>query len=117
MDFTLSNELENLRQRVSKFVSDEIMPVEADPNSFDDHENIAPEPLKKLREKAKANGLWSPQMPVQRGGLGLNTVGMAVFYEEAGRSRFGPVCMNCAAPDDGNMILLERCATEEQKDR
>ena len=117
MDFTLSNELENLRQRVSKFVSDEIMPVEADPNSFDDHENIAPEPLKKLREKAKANGLWSPQMPVQRGGLGLNTVGMAVFYEEAGRSRFGPVCMNCAAPAAGNMILLERCATEEQKDR
>ena len=117
MDFTLSNELEDLRQRVSNFVSTEIMPVEADPASFDDHENIALGPLKKLRDKAKANGLWSPQMPVERGGLGLNTVGMAVFYEEAGRSRFGPVCMNCAAPDDGNMILLERCATEEQKDR
>ena len=117
MDFTLSNELEDLRQRVSKFVSNEIMPVEADPASFDDHENIASGPLKILRDKAKTNGLWSPQMPIERGGLGLNTVGMAVFYEEAGRSRFGPVCMNCAAPDDGNMILLERCATEEQKDR
>ena len=56
-------------------------------------------------------------MPVARGGLGLNTVGMAMFYEAAGRSRFGPVCMNCAPPDDGNMILLERCASEEQKDR
>ena len=56
-------------------------------------------------------------MPVERGGLGLNTVGMAMFYEEAARSRFGPVVFNCAAPDDGNMILLERCATEEQKDR
>ena len=117
MDFTLSSEHEDLRQRVAKFVADQIMPVEADPASFDEHENIALEPLQILREKAKSAGLWAPQMPVARGGLGLNTVGMAMFYEEAGRSRFGPVVFNCAAPDDGNMILLERCGTEEQKDR
>ncbi|MFT5182556.1 MAG: acyl-CoA dehydrogenase [Alphaproteobacteria bacterium] len=117
MDFTLSSEQEDLRQRVAKFVADEIMPVEADPASFEAHENIAEEPLQRLREKARSAGLWAPQMPVARGGLGLSNVGMAIFYEEAGRSRFGPVCMNCAAPDDGNMILLERCATEEQKDR
>ena len=117
MDFSLSSEQEDLRQRVAKFVNDEIMPVEADPASFDAHENIADAPLQILREKAKSAGLWAPQMPVARGGLGLNTVGMAMFYEAAGRSRFGPVCMNCAPPDDGNMILLERCASEEQKDR
>ena len=99
MDFSLSSEQEDLRQRVAKFVNDEIMPVEADPASFDAHENIAPEPLQILREKAKSAGLWAPQMPVARGGLGLSTVGMAMFYEEAGRSRFGPVCMNCAPPE------------------
>ena len=117
MDFTLSPEHEDLRQRVAQFVADEIMPVEADPASFDEHENIADEPMQRLRAKARSVGLWAPQMPVARGGLGLNTVGMAMFYEEAARSRFGPVCFNCAPPDDGNMILLERCATEEQKDR
>ncbi len=117
MDFTLSAELEDLRKRVGLFVETEVMPIEADPKNFDDHENIALKPLKELRDKAKSLGLWAPQMPISRGGLGLNTVGMAVFYEEAGRSRFGPVCMNCAAPDDGNMILLNRCASEEQKDK
>ena len=117
MDFTLSAELEDLRKRVGLFIETEIMPIEADPKNFDDHENIALKPLKTLRDKAKSLGLWAPQMPASRGGLGLNTVGMAVFYEEAGRSRFGPVCMNCAAPDDGNMILLNRCASEAQKDK
>ncbi|MEK9833768.1 MAG: acyl-CoA dehydrogenase family protein, partial [Rhodospirillaceae bacterium] len=117
MDFSLPKELEDLRRRVGAFVADEIMPVEADPANFDAHENIAEVPLQDLRTKAKAAGLWAPQMPTARGGLGLNTVGMAVFYEEAARSRFGPVVFNCAAPDDGNMILLDRVAREDQKDR
>ena len=117
MDFSLPKELEDLRQRVGAFVADEIMPVEADQANFDEHENIAEPALQALRTKAKAAGLWAPQMPTSRGGLGLNTVGMAMFYEEAGRSRFGPVVFNCAAPDDGNMILLDRVAREDQKDR
>jgi acyl-CoA dehydrogenase len=117
LDFSLPKELEDLRRRVGAFVAGEIMPVEADPANFDAHENIAEAPLQDLRGKAKAAGLWAPQMPTERGGLGLNTVGMAVFYEEAARSRFGPVVFNCAAPDDGNMILLDRVAREDQKDR
>ncbi|MBS27326.1 MAG: acyl-CoA dehydrogenase [Alphaproteobacteria bacterium] len=117
MDFSLPKELEELRQKVVEHVDREIMPLEADPANFDEHENIAEPVLEAAREKARAVGLWAPQMPVDRGGLGLNTVGMAVFYEAAGRSRFGPVIFNCAAPDDGNMILLDRVAREDQKDR
>ena len=56
-------------------------------------------------------------MPVERGGLGLGPVGMAVVYEALGRSRFGPVACNCAAPDDGNMLVLEKVGTAEQKER
>ncbi|NJM34835.1 MAG: acyl-CoA dehydrogenase, partial [Rhodomicrobium sp.] len=66
---------------------------------------------------AKDAGLWAPQMPAARGGLGLNVQGMAAIYEEANRSLFGPVAMNCAAPDDGNMTVLEKVATEAQKAR
>jgi acyl-CoA dehydrogenase len=117
VDFALSKEHEDLRVRVRDFVAAYIMPVEADPANFDEHENITLEALGPVREKARAAGLWAPQMPVARGGLGLNTVGMAMFYEEAARSRFGPVVFNCAAPDDGNMILLDRVAREDQKDR
>jgi len=117
MDLSLSPELEALRLRVREFVADEVLPLEADPANFDAHEMIDEGVLAVVREKAKGVGLWAPQMPESRGGLGLNTVGMAVFYEEAARSRFGPLAFNCSAPDDGNMFLLNKVATEEQKDQ
>ena len=117
MDFALSPELEALRSRVDDFVTEHIMPLERDRANYDAGENIAPGPLAEMRAKARAAGLWAPQMPVERGGLGLDTRGMAVFYEAAGRSIFGPVCFNCAPPDDGNMLLLNWEASEAQKDR
>ena len=48
--------------------------------------------LQKMRAKAKSEGLWSVQMPKERGGQGLSFVGMAACYEEMNRSIFGPVC-------------------------
>lgn len=56
-------------------------------------------------------------MPVERGGRAQNMVGMAACYEEMNRSIFGPVVFNSAAPDDGNMMVLNKVATEEQKER
>jgi acyl-CoA dehydrogenase len=117
MDFSLAPETEILRQRLRDFVESEIIPLEADPSCYDAHENIALEKLEPLRAKAKAAGLWALQMPKARGGQGLTVAQMAVCYEEMGRSIFGPLAFNCAAPDDGNMILLEKVATEEQKAR
>ncbi len=117
MNFILSPEVEALRRKIRSFVNDEIVPLESDPAAYDDHENIDLGHLAELREKAKAEGLWALQMPKARGGQGLNLAAMAVCYEEMGRSIFGPVAFNCGAPDDGNMILLEKVATEEQKAR
>ena len=117
MDFTLSPEVDDLRRRVREFTETRIIPLEADPDSWDAHENIRLDLLDELRAEVKAAGLWAPQMPRERGGLGLGVAGMAACYEEMGRSLFGPVCFNCAAPDDGNMILLQRVGTEAQKER
>ncbi len=117
MDFTLSPETEDFRQRIRVFVEAKLLPLEDDPNSFDEHENINQELLEKMRADAKAEGLWALAMPKERGGQGLDIVGMAAGYEEMNRSIFGPVVFNAAAPDDGNMIVLNRVATEEQKDR
>jgi len=117
VDFSLSPEVEDLRRRVAAFVAEHVIPLEADRANWDAHENIALPVLDTVRAKARAAGLWAPQMPKALGGLGLDTKGMAVFYEEAARSIFGPVCFNCAAPDDGNMFLLSRVATPEQKAR
>ena len=117
MDFTLSPEVDDLRLRIRDFTQTRIIPLEADPDSFDEHENIRLDLLDELRGEVKAQGLWAPQMPRERGGLGLGVTGMAACYEEMGHSLFGPASFNCAAPDDGNMILLERVGTEAQKER
>lgn len=117
MDFSLDSETAELCERIRSFVAEEILPLETDPTKFDEHENIRLDVLEELRAKAKSQGLWSLQMPKERGGGGLNTVGMAACYEEMGRSIFGPVVFNSAAPDDGNMFVLNRVATEDQKTR
>ena len=117
MDFTLPAEVDRLRLQVREFVDTQLIPLESDPATFDEHENIADGPLTALRVKAKDAGLWAPQMPTERGGLGLNTQGMAAFYEEANKSIFGPVVFNCAAPDDGNMFILNRVARDDQKEK
>jgi acyl-CoA dehydrogenase len=109
------HDLESLRRRVADLVETRIMPLEADRANYDEHENIRLDVLEEVRGAVKRAGLWAPQMPRYRGGLGQNIAGMAVLYEEMGRSIFGPVCFNCAAPDDGNMQVLEKVATDEQK--
>lgn len=115
MDFALDPSIEDYRRRVRAFVERELLPLEADPASFDAHENIAEAVLERMRAKAKEAGLWALQMPRARGGQGLPVVGMAACYEEMNRSIFGPVVFNSAAPDDGNMIVLEKVAREDQK--
>jgi acyl-CoA dehydrogenase len=117
MDFALPPETEALRRRIADFVAAEIMALEADRANYDEHENIALPVLVALRAKVKSAGLWAPQMPHELGGLGLSVSGMAPCYEAMGRSIFGPVAFNCAAPDDGNMILLARIGTPVQKQR
>ena len=117
MDFSLPPDLDALRLKVRAFVRDHAIPLEADPANFDAHENIRLDRLETLRAHAKQAGLWAPQAPVAWGGMGLSIVGRAAFYEEANYGLFGPVAMNCAAPDDGNMIILARVGTEAQKQR
>ena len=66
-----------------------------------------------LRAKAQAEGLWCLQLKPETGGRGLGKIGMAVCYEEMNRSIFGPVVFNSAAPDDGNMMVLEALGTPD----
>ena len=117
MDFTISPELDRLRRQIAGFVNDRLIPLEADPGSYDAHENIDEGLLAALRAEARAAGLWCLQLPEDQGGRGVGLLGMAVCYEEMNRSIFGPVVFNSAAPDDGNMMVLNRLGTPEQKER
>jgi acyl-CoA dehydrogenase len=116
MDFTLSPEIEDIRQRVRAFIEQHVLPLENDPANFADHENIPPDRLEPVRAKAKAAGLWAPQTPKELGGMGLPVGAWPAIYEEAARSIFGPLAINCMAPDDGNMNLLAKVGTPEQKE-
>ncbi|MBR0661509.1 acyl-CoA dehydrogenase family protein [Neoroseomonas oryzicola] len=115
MDFTLPPEIEEIRQRIRRFVDERLIPLESDRVNYDEHENIAPHVLKEMRRQAKAEGLWALQMPRRLGGMELPRIGMAACYEEMNRSIFGPVVFNSAAPDDGNMMILDKVLPEAMK--
>ena len=69
MDLSLSPELEGLRARIAAFVADEVLPLEREPASYDEHENIRLDLLEGVRAKAKLAGLWALQVPRDWGGL------------------------------------------------
>jgi acyl-CoA dehydrogenase len=117
MDFRIPARVEDFRTRIAAFVDEHILPLEADPSAYDGHGNIALSVLEPLREKARAEGLWCLQLKPESGGQGLGKVGMAVCYEAMNRSIFGPVVFNSAAPDDGNMMVLEALGTPGQKEK
>ncbi len=78
----------------------------------------APDELRRsLQKQARDAGLLAPHVPKEWGGCGLDVRGQSVVFEEAGYSLLGPLALNCAAPDEGNMHLLEVVASEEQKEQ
>lgn len=117
MDFSLTAETRDLCQRIDAFLETHVLPLEQDSASFGEGEHIRDDLLQDLRAKARDAGLWCFQMPRDLGGVGQSIAGMAASYEAAGRSIFGPAIFNVAAPDDGNMYLLNKVATPAQKER
>jgi acyl-CoA dehydrogenase len=117
MNFEIPPDVLPLITAVEEFVESRLLPLEKDPSSFDEHENIKEDLLAVIRAEVKAMGLFSPQLPKEFGGVGLSPVGQALLYEKMNRSIFGPVCFNCAAPDDGNMTVLAKVGTKNQQER
>ena len=117
MEFTVSPKVEETCLNIKAFVDDHIIPLESDPANFDAHENIAPEPLERLKNMAKQQGIWSLSLPKDWGGQGYTMAEIAPCYEEMNRAIFGPVCFNASAPDDGNMRVLSQVAREDQKEK
>jgi len=115
IDFTLTDEQIELKDRIEAFVRDKIIPYEKDPRC------TAHGPTEELRIElnglARDAGLFVPQLPTKWGGLGLDHVSTAIALEAAGYSPLGPIATHCAAPDEGNMNLLARVASDEQQEK
>jgi acyl-CoA dehydrogenase len=132
MDFAPSPRAADLTARVAEFMATELTPVEADY-----HRDLAearrtgdawtPLPiLAELQAKARAQGLWNLFLPKEHageyaarfgtdGGEGLTNVDYAPVAEQMGRSPIAPLVFNCNAPDTGNMEVLLRYGSDEQR--
>jgi alkylation response protein AidB-like acyl-CoA dehydrogenase len=113
MDFTISQQCTQWRQRIRCFIDDVVVPQEQAVAAHGLDDGIRAQ----LQHAAQAAGVWAPQAPAKWGGGGFPFEEVAVLLEEAGRSLLGPLALNCAAPDEGNIHLLAEIATPEQQER
>ena len=105
----------DLCERVRGFVDDIAIPAESPAIARD--VAALDERIAGLRVQARQAGLYAPQLPAEQGGLGLGWRALALVLEEAGRGFLGPAALNCAAPDQPNMLTLLRLGTPAQQAR
>ena len=115
IDFSLTDRQREIQTRVTDFIRDKIIPRENDPRQggHGPHDDFRRE----LNALARAAGLLSPHVGEEWGGMGLSHTEIAVAFEAAGYSPIGPIAMNCSAPDEGSMAMLEKIASTAQKER
>ena len=115
MDFSISEKLKALLLRFDEFVRNEVFPLEQDflQKGFS---AVLPS-LQEKRRKVRQLGLWAPQIPVKYGGMGLSLWEYGLVSEVLGQSPLGHYVFNCQAPDPGNMEILMKYGSEEQKEK
>ena len=117
IDFKLPPDVEDVRQRVRKFMDEEVRPAEEKLRHNEADRNAYIQAIVALRQKARSQGLWNPHLPPEWDGMGLGPVSMAFVSAEAGRTMLGPFVINAQAPDEGNMHTLLHYGTPEQKEK
>jgi acyl-CoA dehydrogenase len=118
LNFEFSDKVKELRQRLEAFLDEHIYPNER--RFHEEVERNRWEPtrvIEELKPKARAAGLWNLFLPNDEHGAGLTNLEYAPLCEIMGRSHMAPEVFNCSAPDTGNMEVLARYGTPEQKAR
>ncbi|MCB1625221.1 MAG: acyl-CoA dehydrogenase family protein [Pseudomonadales bacterium] len=113
VDFSRSDRETDLETRTHEFIRAVIIPAERDPRQT--IHGPTSELVHELRVQARKARLLAPQVAERWGGYGLSHRETATVLRASGYSLLGPVAMNCMAPDEGNMHLLDAVATEAQK--
>jgi acyl-CoA dehydrogenase len=118
MDFAISEKVKQLQARLLGFMNEYIYPNEQRFHKEVECTRWSPPPLvEELKPKARAAGLWNLFLPDKEHGAGLTNLEYAPLCEIMGRSLMAPEVFNCSAPDTGNMEVLARYGTAEQKER
>ena len=118
MNFDYSGKVKSLEQRLRAFMDEHIYPNEKRYYQEIENDRWAPtKVIEELKPKARAAGLWNLFLPHDENGAGLSNLEYAPLCEIMGRSILAPEVFNCSAPDTGNMEVLARYGTPEQKER
>jgi len=123
MDFAQSDKVRDLAARVARFMDENVYPAEpvfaaeVEANRRRGNAWVATRIMEELKARARAAGLWNLFLPESEYGAGLTNLEYAPLCEIMGRSWIAPEAFNCNAPDTGNMEVLVRYATAEQKQR
>jgi len=118
MNFELSDNVKQLQHRLQSFMDQHVYPNELRFQDEIERDRHSPtRVVEELKVKARAADLWNLFMPGGEHGAGLSNLEYAPLCEIMGRSHMAPEIFNCSAPDVGNMEVLERFGTSEQKDR
>jgi alkylation response protein AidB-like acyl-CoA dehydrogenase len=115
MDFEVSEQMRTILEMVTSFMDVEVIPLEGemlhgDPATLDTA-------VAKAQDKVRQMGVWASNHPVEFGGLGLSMVEHGLMSEALGRSPLGHLVFGVQAPDAGNVEILHRYATDEQRER
>lgn len=118
MDFEFSDKVKELQRRLQSFMQEYIYPNEIRFHEEIERKRWSPsEIIEELKNKARSAGLWNLFLPDKEYGAGLSNLEYAPLCEIMGRSMIAPEVFNCSAPDTGNMEVLARYGTAEQKQR
>ena len=112
----VSQEVQSIVERTRALVREVVLPLDDEHDG--DIEAAGGEGLRaRLQSAAREAGVFAPHAPVDCGGLGLGMVDRAPVFEEAGYSLFGPLALNIAAPDEGNIHMLDHIASAAQREK
>ena len=118
MSFELNEKTKILQGRLQKFMDAHIYPNEQRFHEELERDRWKPTRIiEELKVKARAEGLWNLFLPNDERGAGLTNLEYAPLCEIMGRSHLAPEVFNCSAPDTGNMEVLARYGTPEQKEK
>jgi alkylation response protein AidB-like acyl-CoA dehydrogenase len=114
MDFSVPPSVKDLLPELRAFMRERIFPLE---KKLGDSFRALEAELGKVREEVRSRGWWAPQLSKDLGGMGLSNLEHGMVSEVLGASPLGHYAFNCQAPDAGNLEILHRFATAEQKEK
>jgi len=115
MNFEISDKMKIILRMIDEFVDKELIPMETQFSKMEFRDGL--EIFEEKRKMVRQMELWAPNHPKEYGGMGLDLMDHALVSEALGRTPLGHYIFGCQAPDAGNIEILHKYGTKEQKEK